>query len=147
MNRTKVWWFVGVALLLLVCGSSRPAEIRFFRLTCLEGGAPENFAITSDEFGQIFLEFDSQDLSNYVIESTDSLWPSPAWAPVCSVIGDGQRIRWLATWQPIEWVSLTGEEEAPLNAEPAEPPCTDSRPRRDGMTGTAREGLPVWISV
>jgi hypothetical protein len=92
-------------------------ESRFFRISCLEGSAPENLAIVSDKLGQIFLEFDSQDLDSYVIESTDSLGPPPEWTTVCSVIGDGQRIRWLATWQPIEWVSLTGEEEAPPSIE------------------------------
>jgi hypothetical protein len=115
MNRRSVHLLVCLAFSVFY-PSSAFTESRFFRVTCLEDGVPENLAIVSDQFGQIFLEFDSNDLRTYIIESTDSLWP-PAWTTVCSVIGDGQRIRWLATWQPIEWVSLDGQEEAPPSIE------------------------------
>jgi len=116
MIARKAWLSV-LLLVSLLCSGSRAAESRFFRIACLEDGAAKNLDIVSDEFGQIFLEFDSQDLRDYIIESTDSLGPPPVWTTVCSVIGDGKRIRWLATWQPIEWVSLDGEEEAPPTIE------------------------------
>jgi len=116
MNRNEFWLFLSL-LQALFSTNSWCGEGRFFRIKCVECAPPENLAIVSDEFGQIFLEFDSQDLRSYIIESTDSLGPPPEWTTVCSVIGDGQRMRWLATWQPIEWISLTGEEEAPPSIE------------------------------
>jgi len=96
MKKGKVWLLVGV-LFSLVCASSSGTERRFFRITCVEGGAPENLTITSDEFGQIFLEFDTQDQRSYLIEATDSLSPSPAWTGVSVIVGDGQRATWLTT--------------------------------------------------
>jgi len=116
MNRKELWLFLSLLLALFStdcwCG-----EGRFFRIKHLGGSPPENLAIVSDEFGQVFLEFDSQDLRDYIIESTDSLGPPPEWTTVCLVIGDGQRIRWLAMWQPIEWVSFDGEDQAPPSIE------------------------------
>ena len=74
MKRKELWLLL--SLLLVVFWSGRCwSESRFFRMKCLEGGMPGNLAIVSDGFGQVFLEFDSEDLHNYVIESTDSLWP------------------------------------------------------------------------
>jgi len=104
MKKGKVWLLVGV-LFSLVCASSSGTECRFFRVTCVEGGAPENLAITSDEFGQIFLEFDTQDQRTYVIEATDSLSPPPAWTGVSAIVGDGQRATWLTTRR---WIRTFG---------------------------------------
>ncbi len=116
MKRKEFWLFLSL-LPAFVSTDCCYGDARFFRIKCLEGDPPGSLAIVSDEFGQIFLEFDSQDLRSHIIESTDSLGPPPVWTTVCSVIGDGQRIRWLATWQPIEWVSLEGEQEAPPSIE------------------------------
>jgi hypothetical protein len=76
------------------------AEKSFSRccsITCVEGGAPENLAIAPDEFGQVFLEFDTQGHRTSLIEATDSLLPSPAWTGISAIVGDGQRAAWLTT--------------------------------------------------
>jgi hypothetical protein len=90
----KGWPLIGLATWLVIA-TCWGTECRFFRIGCLEGGAPDNLAITSGESGQILLEFDTEDQSTYVIQATDSLWPWPWWAPVSSITGDGQRARWL----------------------------------------------------
>jgi hypothetical protein len=96
MVRLRISSFVG-ALVLFGCAASSGAECRFLRVGCAEGVAPENLAIRSDELGQIFLEFDTLDLHNYVIQDADWLWPSPAWETVRTVVGDGKRSAWLTT--------------------------------------------------
>jgi len=89
----------------LVAASCWGTDYRFFRITCAEGGAPENLAISSDESGQIFLEFDTQDQRTYVIEATDHLAPTPLWEGVSTIVGDGQRARWLT---PRRWSRTFG---------------------------------------
>jgi len=85
------------ALLLFGCATCFGGECRFFRVGCVEGVAPGNLAITSDEVGQIFVEFDTLNLHNYVIQDADWLSPSPAWETVSTVLGDGKRSKWLTT--------------------------------------------------
>jgi hypothetical protein len=86
---------LGAAMSLLGAGCGG-TECRFFRIGCLEGGAPENPAITSDESGQILLEFDTVEGNTYSIEAAGSLSP-PAWGAVWTLTGDGQRAAWLTT--------------------------------------------------
>ena len=93
MKRRKSWLLIGLATWLVgaICGGT---ECRFFRIECLDGEAPENLAITLDESGQSFLEFDTVEGNTYSIEATDSLSP-PAWTAVWTLTGDGQRATWL----------------------------------------------------
>ncbi len=95
MKRRKGWLLTGLAMW-LVSASCGGTECRFFRIECLDGEAPENLAITMDESGQTFLEFDTVEGNSYSIEATDSLSP-PAWSAVWSLTGNGQRATWLTT--------------------------------------------------
>ena len=93
MKRMTGWVLIGLATWLVIA-SGWGTECRFFRIECPDGGAPENLAITMDESGQIFLEFDTVEGNSYSIEATDSLSP-PAWSAVWTLTGDGQRATWL----------------------------------------------------
>ena len=95
MKRREDWLLLALGTW-LVCESCWATECRFFRIECPGGAAPENLAITMDESGQTFLEFDTVEGNSYSIEATDSLSP-PAWSGVWTLTGDGQRATWLTT--------------------------------------------------
>lgn len=95
MKRRKGWLLLGLATW-LVSASCWGTESKFFRIGYLDGEAPENVTVTSDESGQIFLEFDTVEGKTYGIETTDSFSP-PAWTAVWTLTGDGQRATWLTT--------------------------------------------------
>jgi hypothetical protein len=95
MNIRRSWLLIGLAAW-LVCASGWGTECRFFRIRCVDGEAPENLAITMDESGQTFLEFDTVEGNSYSVEATDS-FSLPAWTDVWCLTGDGQRAAWLTT--------------------------------------------------
>ncbi len=98
MKSRRVWLLIGLATW-PASASGWGTDASFFRVGCLNGGAPQNIAIASDDSGQIFLGFDTVEGKTYSIEDTDSLCP-PAWKVVSTLTGDGQRVAWLTarTW-------------------------------------------------
>lgn len=98
MSRNEFWLFLSLVAVVFWTDCCS-AGSRFFRISCLDGTAPENLAIASDEFGQIFLEFDTQDQRTRLIEATDSLSPSPAWTGISAIVSDAHRATWLVTWR------------------------------------------------
>jgi hypothetical protein len=71
-NRKEFWLFLSLLPAVLwtdcCCGQSRLSRMKW-----LEGGPPENLVIVSDEFGRTFLEFDSEDFRDCIIESRDTM--------------------------------------------------------------------------
>ncbi len=86
--RTRVF-----LLLSVVCVSAWGTDSRFFRVGCPEGDVPANLSIVSDEWGELFLEFDTVDQSSYAIEATSRLDSFSVWGVVASVTGDGGRVK------------------------------------------------------
>ena len=80
-------------LLFVACLSAWGVEWRFFRVGCLEGDAPANLSIASDESGEIFLQFDTVDQFTYVLEAAARLDSSAAWGLFASATGDGGQVK------------------------------------------------------